>query len=215
MFDGLRYKSYRKDIEKFCSLLEPNSEARLLDVGCGDGIKTWLFAKAARTNKVVGVDIKKQDVTFECVEADLENGITIGASLFDVVTSYHVIEHISRTDLLVQEIYRILRPGGYLVMATPNLASGRVILELLMNKQPNTAHVSDYFIIRGDPGGCWRKSIGYLHRRLFTIEGLVRLLTYYGFKIEATRGTGYGPLPLSWLPRGLYAADIIVKARKV
>jgi len=215
MLSKSRYNSYKRDIETFRNLLEVNLSAKLLDTGCGDGIKTQMFAKSIQADKVVGLDTKTFIVPFLFLKWDLGRDLPIKDNWFDVITSYHVIEHLSNTDLYMKELYRVLKPGGYLLIATPNLASGRVILELLLNKQPNTAHVSDLFILRGDPGECWRKSIGSLHKRLFTLEGLTKLLISYRFQVEYARGTGYGAFHLDWLLRGLYAADIIVKARKI
>lgn len=213
--DRLQLNSYAKDLETFRSLVEKNPEAKLLDVGCGNGELTELFTSCAGIRDITGLDVQYHSLPWKFVQGNLEEGMLLPGHSFDAVISYHVIEHISHTDLFVKEIYRVLKVGGYALIGTPNLASGRVILELLLNKQPNTAHVSDYFILRGDPGEEWRKSVGYLHRRLFTIEGLCRLLEYYSFQVELSKGTGYGILPLNLLLKGRYAADIIVKARKV
>ena len=49
------------------------------------------------------------------VEEDVDSGLPFEDGTFDVVTSYHLIEHVSDTDLLVKEIYRVLKPGGYTV----------------------------------------------------------------------------------------------------
>jgi 2-polyprenyl-3-methyl-5-hydroxy-6-metoxy-1,4-benzoquinol methylase len=218
LIEKLRWSSYRNDLKAFSALLDTNPDANLLDVGCGDGIKTRLFADKIGTRSIHGVDIRAvSTVTFPVLQSNLDtSGLPFRDEAFDVVMSYHVIEHVSNTDLFVSEIHRVLKPSGYVLIGTPNLASGRVILELLMNKQPNTTHVSDFFILRGDPGHEWKKSIGYLHRRLFTAEGMKVLLEKSGLKVEVVIGTGYGPLFFGkWLLRGLYAADIIVKARKV
>jgi SAM-dependent methyltransferase len=40
---------------------------------------------------------------------------------YDLVTGWHVIEHASDPRRMVRELYRVLRPGGRLVLATPNL----------------------------------------------------------------------------------------------
>lgn len=215
MIDSLRFRSYEQDIEKFCGLLEPNPKAILLDLGCGKGAKTLRFSASVGTSKVVGLDIQNVKAPFWLTKGNIDLGLPFKSGSLDVVTSYHTIEHISNTDLFVTEVYRILKTGGYTTIATPNLASAQVILDLILNRQPGTLHVSDFFIPRGDPGNCWKESIGFLHRRLFTLEGISKLLTNYGFKIEYARGSGYGAYYLlGKLLRGRYAADIIVKARK-
>jgi SAM-dependent methyltransferase len=48
-----------------------------------------------------------------------EAGLPAGA--FDVVTCWHVIEHASQPRRVIEEIHRVVRPGGWLVLATPNL----------------------------------------------------------------------------------------------
>jgi len=216
MLDRVRFRSYEKDYDVFTDLLEVNPEARLLDIGCKEGGRTLQFAAKIGTSHIVGVDIQNLHVPFILVQTDIDAGLpTLERESFDVVTVSQVLEHVSNTDRLIKEAYRILKPNGYVVVGTPNIASGRVILELLLNKQPNTSHVSDYFILRGDPGQEWRKSEGNLHRRLFTLEGLRSLLEYYDFKVEKEVGTGYGPFPfLEAILRGRYAANLVVKARK-
>lgn len=215
MLDSLRLRSYNKDIENFCRLLEPNSRAFLLDLGCGNGTQTLRFSTKVGTTKVVGLDIQTFKTPFWITRGNIDAGLPFKSDSFDIVTSYHVIEHVSNTDLFVKEVYRCLKPEGYAVVATPNLASGQIILDLILNRQPGILHVSDYFISRGDPGNCWKESIGYLHRRLFTLEGLCKLLTTYGFRIEYAKGSGYGPYqPIGKLLMGRYAVNLIVKARK-
>lgn len=214
--ERLRFRSYERDYTIFTNMLEDNPKAHLLDLGCKEGGRTLQFASKIGTTHITGVDIQDLKPSFSLMVADLNGLIPLPSEDFDVITFSQTIEHLSNTDTVVQEMYRLLKPGGYALVGTPNLASGRVILELLLNLQPNTAHVSDHFVLRGDPGQEWKKSEGYLHRRLFTIEGLSKLLSFYGFRIEKSVGVGYGPLPfLQPILRGRYAANIIVKARKL
>ncbi len=101
-------------------------EGRLLDVGCGSGM--FLLYMRALGWQVVGVDIDAQ-----AVEACRQVGLTAYAGTleeqrfpeasFDAITMSHVIEHISDPLRLLQECYRILKPGGYLGIVTPNWES--------------------------------------------------------------------------------------------
>jgi len=214
--DKLKLMSWDKDYQTLASLLEYNPTAKLLDLACSDGKRTARWVENVGTHDVTGVDIKDWDVPFKFVKTNLDEGLPFEDETFDVVIAQDIIEHVRDTDLFVSEIYRVLKSGGYTVIGTPNLSSGKVIIELILNKQPHCCFVSDYFEPRNDSLGIneWKKSKGYLHRRLFTAEGLKQLLTYHGFKIEKVKRTGYGAFLFGVVLKGLYAASLRVKAIK-
>ena len=100
---------------------------RLLDVGCGKGD----FIVRMRENgwKVEGLEVDADAVNY----AQSNYGLTVHlGSLesfrfpdesFDVITLNHVIEHVHDPISLVRECLRILKSGGRLVLATPNMDS--------------------------------------------------------------------------------------------
>ena len=214
-FKERKARSIEEDNAITESFLEFDDKAEFIDIGCGDGLRTVRWASRIGTHKITGIDAKYFGQPFKFIEGDIDKGLPFGDETFDVVLSHRVIEHVSNTDLFVSEIYRILKPGGYAVITTPNLASGKVIVELLVNRQPLWACVSDQFFVRGFTDELLEKGRGFLHRRLFTMDGLTSLLTHYGFKIEKKRQHGYGIMSFGKILRGLYAANLTVKARKV
>lgn len=108
-------------------LLEVFPVAATIDLGCGRG--EWLELLAGSGFKPVGVDLDK-----EMLKACLERGLQVEqgdalaylSALPDesqaVVSAFHVVEHITFDQLrtLVSEALRVLKPGGLLIMETPN-----------------------------------------------------------------------------------------------
>jgi SAM-dependent methyltransferase len=69
---------------------------------------------------------------------DIEGPFPYGNDHFDVVIFTEVLEHLSRDPLqTMSEINRITKPGGYLLLSTPNCASVRSVLRILRGGNPN------------------------------------------------------------------------------
>ena len=96
---------------------------RLLDVGCGGG--KYLLAMQRIGWQPQGVEFNEQAVA-TCRQSGLDvfQGELADAGLpdasFDLVTARHVIEHIADPAAFVAEIARVLKPGGMMVIKTPN-----------------------------------------------------------------------------------------------
>jgi 2-polyprenyl-3-methyl-5-hydroxy-6-metoxy-1,4-benzoquinol methylase len=107
-------------------LRAPEGPAKVLDVGCGSGV---LLARM----KSLGWDAEGVEIDPGGVEAARARGVTVYQGQladaqfpdnhFDAVHSAHVIEHVYDPVALLKECYRILKPGGTLVIITPNTAS--------------------------------------------------------------------------------------------
>ena len=99
------------------------SDGRLLDVGCGGG--KYLLAMQRIGWQPQGVEFNERAVA-TCRQSGLEvfQGELADAGLsdasFDLVTARHVIEHIADPTAFVAEIFRVLKPGGMMVIKTPN-----------------------------------------------------------------------------------------------
>jgi 2-polyprenyl-3-methyl-5-hydroxy-6-metoxy-1,4-benzoquinol methylase len=98
----------------------------ILDVGCGSGSNS--LALAAKGHKVRGVDISEEGIAryrshgFEGHVTDLESGIDYPDATFDLAFCSEVIEHMTSPEILAAEMFRVLKPGGRLVLSTPNSA---------------------------------------------------------------------------------------------
>jgi len=101
---------------------------RLLDVGCGSATLLGLM-------KQRGFTVRGFDSSAEAAQIALEvDGVevTVGSRLqdagfddssFDVITLFHVMEHVTDPHGVLAEVRRMLRPGGKLVLQVPNIDS--------------------------------------------------------------------------------------------
>ena len=110
------------------------SDFKLLDAGCGRGSNLYSVLKKYPKAKIVGIDNYKPDLEIakffflnkvefilgDCLDTKL------ASSSFDVVLSNQVIEHIRKYDDYLNEIKRVLKPKGLLILSTPTFITQNV-----------------------------------------------------------------------------------------
>jgi len=174
---------------------------RILDLGCGRGELAKILSLHVKADEVVGVDIDEEALKVSrelrhmmVVRADLNAGIPLRDNYFDLILMSEVIEHIYNTDLVLSESWRVLKPCGYMLLTTPNLAWWLNRFVLLMGYQPYFTNVS----IKYDTGKLWRPlktGCTGQHIRMFTLRALEQLLLIYRFKIIESRSATLELLP--------------------
>jgi methionine biosynthesis protein MetW len=193
----------------------------VLQVDCGPGwlpemiqqrgahvVATDLSRVAVERARARGVDARQHDL--DASPLPFEDG------QFDVVVSDSQLEHRVDTGHALDEMARVLRHGGRLILLLPNTAHWRVRLWLIGGRFPYVDHTPT------DP----------LHLRFFTLPDIRLALTRRGLTIEQTDGSaslwveelypgflrrGYGARLYTRLARAwpsLFARDFIVIARK-
>lgn len=107
------------------SLLPKSGGGRLLDVGCGMGTISQELQN--RGFKVYGIDFssvaieKARGKGINAIECDVDkDGIPFEDSYFDIVWAGDVIEHVFDPLFLLEEISRVLKPTGKVLISTPN-----------------------------------------------------------------------------------------------
>jgi len=185
--------------------MPPRPGARMLDLGCADGLWTREVARHVGTTDVHGVEMlesraaEARERGVDAVVADLAEPLDVyGDGSFDVIHSNQVIEHIRDTDGFLREIHRLLRPDGYVLLSTNNLSSWHNIVSLTFGWQPMPCNVSDQVKV-GNPldfnDRYEETSPGQLHLRVFTGRALTELAGYHGLRPVTERAAGYYPFP--------------------
>jgi SAM-dependent methyltransferase len=100
---------------------------RVLDIGCGSGLFLRELLAGGRGLKAIGLDNSSQAAAIawkrhgiRVITADLARAPFSEAS-FDLITMFHVLEHLSEPAAYLTMARRLLAPGGKLVVQTPNL----------------------------------------------------------------------------------------------
>jgi len=181
-------------------LLERNSTAKVIDLGCGNGEFTLKVKEAIGIHEIFGTDCydpsieeaRNKGITVK--KCDLNESLPFEDNSFDVIVSNQVIEHLIYPVKFLNEIYRILKPQGYCVISTENLASWDNIGALLFAFTPFSMNYDSGLDKIGNPFSPHKSThdITYpVHVRIFTTKGLSDAFKILGFNIEIIRGDGH------------------------
>ncbi|CAA0126865.1 putative S-adenosylmethionine-dependent methyltransferase/MSMEI_2290 [Mycolicibacterium vanbaalenii] len=154
---------YRRLVERCC-------DRDVLEAGCGEGYGADLIADVAR--RVIGLDYDDSAVAHvraRYPRVDMRQGnlaeLPLPAESVDVVVNFQVIEHLWDQEQFVAECHRVLRPGGVLLISTPNR-------------------------ITFSPGR--DTPVNPFHTRELNAAELTELLESAGFEIEGVYGVFHG-----------------------
>lgn len=99
-------------------------KVNFLDIGSGRGTHLNNFRSHLEGN-FHGIDLEKTEIPGASIQScNLENdSLPYDDGFFDIVFSKSVIEHVKNTDNFMKEIYRVLKPGGILILMAPDWQS--------------------------------------------------------------------------------------------
>lgn len=199
--DRLAYYSDRLKI--FESFLKDHNYDKVLDAGCGDGGLAKLIKEKWKCD-VYGADISRKGIILannsgvKAKVANLSEKIPFSDNFFDLVIANEIIEHLINPDIFLEEIRRILKPGGSLILTTPNLSFWLnrflflfgiypLFLEASTEVKVGLGKISSFS--SGHP-------VGHLH--VFNLPAIIELLRLKQFTIEKVKG-----LPVAFGARNL------------
>jgi len=124
------------EMQSYVDLMPETKDLRILELGCGIGYQSAMLAKISKS--VVATDLPNESVVDHApgmaAAAELHKHLEIDNvklvpcsaeelpfedSSMDMVFSSHVLEHIPNQQKALNEIYRVLKPGGYHVCIVP------------------------------------------------------------------------------------------------
>jgi len=188
-------------LERILSLFEAEKRGRLLDIGCGDGEYAYNLQKMGFDVLAADADAARfrypQKVRFE--NCNITRKLPFKNESFDFLVLAEVIEHLKNPYDVVGELNRILKPGGKLVLSTPNILSLKSRLRFLSE-------------------GCWEyfrevplehskknnEVIWNLHLIPWRYHELEYLLYSSGFKVEQISTSRYEWMALFFLIPAVY-----------
>jgi SAM-dependent methyltransferase len=199
--------------KKFLNLLTKSSQRlTVVDLGCGNGAFTLKVQKRIGCEHIIGVDIYPPSI-----QASAIRGIRLVThdlnifpypfkdESFDVVVSNQVLEHLFYPVKFLMEVHRILKPHGYCVISTENLASWDNVFALVFGFTPFSVQLDSYFQKLGSISHLERQPIidmfgktvdttcdsHYPHVRVLTYRAIKSLFSCLGFKIIKIVGSGH------------------------
>jgi len=187
-FDNFRFSKVINIVSKHNIFLRTNIQ--WLDLGCNNGDFPKILIGLGCY--VTGIDMdplgpqEMNTQSWEYFKYNIAEGaFPLRSSSFDVVSGLEIIEHIDDTDKFIDEVYRVLKPGGYFVLSTPNICMLRNRLRMLFGLYP---HAMEY------------RNTRLHHIRLYNLKFLISQLKEHNFRLLLAEGMHL--LPQKWLRYG-------------
>jgi SAM-dependent methyltransferase len=196
---GIRYEDALFRTQIVCRMLGKDKPFKRILDGAGFFPTAHVLAENYPKAKVTILNLwKENDILHEYydnidhIQGDLTK-MAFPDDSFDLVFLGEVIEHIYDLPEAIKEVKRILKPGGYLALTTPNLASWFNRILLLFGKCPITYHPAPIMYNRSllkrfrktYGRACEREfPIHHFHIRVFTLFRLLDYLKLKDFAVE-------------------------------
>jgi len=99
---------------------------KILDIGCGTGefLKTFKDSKWETFGIEPSLDVRKMAIENYGFDVREESELKkLETSYFDVITMWHVLEHVPQLNDRIEELKRLIKPNGIIIIAVPNCSS--------------------------------------------------------------------------------------------
>jgi SAM-dependent methyltransferase len=163
------------------------------------------------------------------IQGDLNAALPYKSQTYKCVFALSVLEHLMNGCHFISECYRVLEPGGSLILLTPNISTFFSIFQLLMGKMPSSGPHPDSNLLLNSENPIRVSDIGPtdvetefpLHRHMvvFSFRVLKKYLCIAGFSNVKGAGFGLYPFPNCLQPvlekiDPYHCHQIVIVARK-
>lgn len=135
VYDNLQIIAHERTHQKILNIFSRfPTRGKVLEIPAGEGALAWQLSK-------LGFDVTAGDIdprffkvrSIPCVFLDLNKTFPIENDQFDFISCVEGIEHLQDQFQFIRECHRVLRPGGRLVLSTPNILNLASRLKFLLS----------------------------------------------------------------------------------
>lgn len=119
---------HNKRFSEVKKLIEP-TKGSVLDIGCADGVFTNVILKTSKADQIIGIDVLKSSIKWaknhwkRAKKMKFKIGdahkLYFKPNTFSAVFALEVLEHVHNPEIILKEIYRVLKKRGYIILLVP------------------------------------------------------------------------------------------------
>ncbi len=197
LLDNAGDMALKRRARRIIEAINPQTNEQIMDLGCGTGYYLFLLSSLPVKLQLTGLDNDKKALV-EGKESLKGRGIKFvlndsrklpfPKSSFDKIVASEVLEHVENDEQVLKEIYRVLKPGGRLVISVPSINYPFFWDPINWTLQ----HLFNTHIKTGFFSGLW-----YGHLRLYQKENLRKKFIKAGFKVANCEELTFWCLPFN------------------
>ena len=195
---------FRRRVETMLRWLGIQSNEKVLDCGCGEGFYSMVVSELYEDINIVAFDYnaellklaagwaeKSKNIVFQ--NGNIENGLPFADESFHRVVFTEVLEHLDDDKKALEEVFRVVKPGGVVGLTVPN-RNYPFLWDPInwLREHLGLGHFNPKNTILG---GVW----SYDHKRLYSFDHITALSKEVGFEVAERVSLTHYCMPCNYL----------------